>query len=599
MHLTTNLPFLKFPEAIPEELRHLPNWVAWRYQTRDGKDTKIPYSPHGGMGKADRPETWGTFNQAVETALRGRMSGIGFQFGGTDLTGVDLDWKTYTGDDIPPEAVTIIEALDSYSELTPSGKGAHIILRGKLPPGTRKRVKLCDCVEMEVYSEGRFFTVTGDVLHTPLVEDRQKALEGLAGEHLGRDSTPRTAQPSGAVLTQFRGSDNELWERIFTSASGEQVRALADGDLSRYDGDRSRADFAMCGHLAFWCNGDAARMDTMFRQTALIRPKWDEQRGTNTYGELTIQEVLNRWDGQGYDPTRWQGQRAETQVEWNAPEALLRGRQHLASSGSHGRTVDSYSALWQAVVGVVAEGHTVRQDDTLTVTSYGMTEIYARAGGRLVDRRQQLKFLHAQGMCGPLVRQDPDNLRSAWLLTLPADPASLPMWLARGSLQSLPVNSRPFGQAPRGQLRDTYSPVNKDYGRESNNRNSASKNLPFWTLFSLSLLWEGNTAEVCDLSGISDQMVRRHLRSLPTLVERVGGRRWQRWRSVLTPQQVGELYLHLTAPDVERRKRKMLEARLEFHEDKFRYLTSRGLHERAALHFRYAERYRERLEEAA
>ncbi len=597
MHLTTNLPFLKFPEAIPEELRTLPNWVAWRLQTRDGKATKVPYSPYGGMGKADQPSTWGTFAEAVSAALSGQMSGVGFQFGGTALTGVDLDWKGYTGDDIPPEAVVIIEELDSYTEVTPSGKGAHIILRGKLPPNTRKRVKVCPHLEMEVYSEGRFFTVTGDVIHTPSVEDRQTALEGLASRYLGRETTPAIRGASTGQTAAFTGTDAELWERIFASSSGQQVRALADGDLSRYEGDHSRADFAMCGHLAFWTNGDPERIDAMFRQTALIRPKWDERHRSDgtTYGQMTVQEVLSRWDGQGYDPTRRTKQAEPEREEWGSPQVLLKGRQHLASSGSHGRTVDSYSALWQAVVGVVAEGHTTQHGDVLTVTSHGMTEVYARAGGRLVDRRQQLKFLHAQGMCGPLVRQDPDNPRSAWLLTLPANPAMLPMWLARGSLQPLPINCKPRTNRVRWGLRDIGISVINNYGRES----VKWPFFPVWALFSLSVLGEATSQEVSDLSGVALRTVKKHLGQFPTVVDKVGHTRARRWKSVLTPAQVGELYLHLTADQVAHRRRKILEARLAFHEDKFRYLTSRGLHERAALHFRYAEKYRRHLEVAA
>lgn len=584
--------FPVIPDAIPQEMKVLPHWVVWRFEVRDGKSTKIPYSPRGFKAKANDPRTWGTFEETLNVLERGGFDGVGFQFTNSGFTGIDLDHKQY-GEGVHPLSEAILTTLDTYSEITPSGKGQHAILRGTLPEWAINRKQLADDLEIEVYSTGRFFTVTGDLLQSPFIESRQQELEALLIEWGMVKAVPLTRDASTGQTATFTGSDSELWDRIFSSSSGSQVRALADGDMSRYEGDHSRADFAMCGHLAFWTNGNPERMDSMFRSTALMRPKWDSKHRSDgtTYGQMTIAEVLNRWDGEGYDPTRKKGQQEAEQQTWSAPEVLMRGRQHLASSGSHGRTVNSYSTLWQAVVGVAAEGFTTREGDTLTVSSFGMTELYARAGGRLVDRRQQLKFLQAQGMCGPLIRQDPANPRSAWLLTLPANPAQLPMWLARGSLPALPVNPIRRPNTPPKPL----SPVIKDYGSIKPFPESRSEYFPFWTVFSLSILGEATSAEIADLARVSSQRVRRHLTPLPTISTKTG----RVWKSVLTPVQVGELHAHLTAPEVERRRRKMLEARLEFHEQKAEVLAAQGLRNQALFHFRYAERYRRHLGEAA
>ncbi len=70
------------------------------------------------------------------------------------------------------------------------------------------------------------------------------------------------------VLTRIvRSKDGPLFDAVFTR-----------GDLSRYHGDHSKADFDMARKLAFWTGGDAVLMDALFRQSALYWPKWDRKR---------------------------------------------------------------------------------------------------------------------------------------------------------------------------------------------------------------------------------------------------------------------------------------------------------------------------------
>jgi primase-polymerase (primpol)-like protein len=58
--------------------------------------------------------------------------------------------------------------------------------------------------------------------------------------------------------------------------NGADFIALYDhGDLSAYDGDHSRADQALCNHLAYRTGRDAARIDQLFRSSALMREKWE------------------------------------------------------------------------------------------------------------------------------------------------------------------------------------------------------------------------------------------------------------------------------------------------------------------------------------
>ena len=127
-------------------------------------------------------------------------------------------------------------------------------------------------------------------------------------------------------------NDRELLERAFRSASGEKLRALYHGDKSAHGDDTSRADSALCFHLAFWTGRDALRMDSLFRGSALMRPKWDEKRGAQTYGQLTIERAIAR-TSQTYAPEQRvvlrggaarryaQGKSAPEAAEWNEERA--------------------------------------------------------------------------------------------------------------------------------------------------------------------------------------------------------------------------------------------------------------------------------------
>ena len=144
---------------IPEELRRRPQWIVWKLEERDGEPTKVPYIA-GGVGRAKSTDmlTWRSFEEAVQALESGRYDGVGFVFcSGDPFAGVDLDKcrDPETGE-LEEWAAEIVEAFDGYAEVSPSGTGVHIIVRGKAP--NKKR----GCVE--AYSSERYFTMTGRVL---------------------------------------------------------------------------------------------------------------------------------------------------------------------------------------------------------------------------------------------------------------------------------------------------------------------------------------------------------------------------------------------------------------------------------------------------
>lgn len=158
-----------------------PRWVCWRNETRNGKTTKVPYSPHGKEAKADDPTTWNTRSAAESRArnVNGQGGGIGIELGdlgdGTSLGGIDLDTCLSDGK-FKPWAIEIIEKLGSYTEVSPSGTGAKVFFRyrtGDLPliephlTGEKKTGKKFARQSetdhppaIELYLRGRYFATT-------------------------------------------------------------------------------------------------------------------------------------------------------------------------------------------------------------------------------------------------------------------------------------------------------------------------------------------------------------------------------------------------------------------------------------------------------
>ena len=146
-------------DCLPEELRQRRQWVVWKLEERDGKPTKVPYIA-GGSGKASSTDslTWRSFEEAVQALETGRYNGIGFVFSSGDpFAGIDLDdcRNTETGE-LEEWAAKIVEDFGGYAEVSQSGTGVHIIVKGKAP--NKKRGKV------EAYSLERFFAMTGQVL---------------------------------------------------------------------------------------------------------------------------------------------------------------------------------------------------------------------------------------------------------------------------------------------------------------------------------------------------------------------------------------------------------------------------------------------------
>lgn len=276
-------------EHFPDELLQLDQWVLWRLVKRKGdpKPTKQPHSITGSLASSTDPRTWASFDAAAQRFKRGGYDGLGFVFSDNDpYLGVDLDGHCTDGK-LDAWALDAVNRLDSYTELSPSGTGVHVIVRGVMPGG---RGRKDGALGLEMYDRGRFFTVTGRPLDDRgwlTIPERQAAVDWLYAQLSRKEATSTVMTPPGAL------DDDALLQRMFASKNGAAIRRLWDGDISAYNGDDSAADLALCNHLAFWTGNDAARIDRLFRQSGLMRDKWDRNaRAGETYGQGTIREAI-------------------------------------------------------------------------------------------------------------------------------------------------------------------------------------------------------------------------------------------------------------------------------------------------------------------
>ncbi|PDY31909.1 DNA primase, partial [Bacillus thuringiensis] len=188
----------------------------------------------------------------------------------------------------------IIDTLDSYTEFSPSEKGIHIIIKGSLPQsvlGTgRKNTKH----GLEIYSYGRFFTFTGNRENSNDVYDRTDELAEVFETYFDDSDIQGRVNLADFEKDEIKISNEALWERMFRSKKGDDIRSLFNGNVK--NGDHSGSDQSLCNYLAFWTGNSATRMDSMFRESGLMRDKWDviHFRDTNeTYGERTIANAIS------------------------------------------------------------------------------------------------------------------------------------------------------------------------------------------------------------------------------------------------------------------------------------------------------------------
>lgn len=261
-------------EKIPNELKKLKQWVCY---TAD----KLPKNARtGGNAQSNNPLTWSDFETACKAVDKYHFDGIGFMFA-PPYFGVDMD-DCVENQELIDE---FVESLQSYTEWSRSETGIHIICKGKLPEGARRKGKI------EMYENGRYFIMTGnryDDKYSEIV-DCTEAIKILHQKYLytpAPKAIPREVE-------KVDMTDREIIDKARNCKTGTLFQLLYSGSWEGLYPSHSEADLAFCNHLAFWTQRNEAQMDRIFRSSGLMRDKWDKKRGSLTYGQIVIQKACS------------------------------------------------------------------------------------------------------------------------------------------------------------------------------------------------------------------------------------------------------------------------------------------------------------------
>lgn len=239
-------------QLIPFELRKYPQWIVWKYEDVNNKKTKVPYNLKGFRASVTNPQTWHTFEDVANATA---FDGIGFVLTENDpFAFIDLDY-TPNQEEFAKQQTIYSNFIDTYAELSPSGKGLHILLKGRLPQGRRRG-------SVEIYSSQRFMTVTGNVYNNKEINNCQNRLETLYNSLGKADKIIKLADENQHY------SDEDLFEIAYNAENGQKFYDLYNGHWQDYYSSQSEADHALINILSYFSRNQE-QIARMFRASAL------------------------------------------------------------------------------------------------------------------------------------------------------------------------------------------------------------------------------------------------------------------------------------------------------------------------------------------
>ncbi len=275
---------------FPKSMRALPNWVLWKLETVNGRQTKVPYSAlYHGKASSTNPKTWTTFENALRVyESSDEYSGIGFVFTlDSGIVFIDIDHclnEHGEGDDRMKDILSKFEGK-TFAEYSQSGTGVHIFTKGTIARGFKN-----DKQNVEMYSKGRFCAMTGDAICKSDITTNQNALDCVFEKYRTPERKKKGKESSSShTVTRLNTNDQDILSKARENekTGREFSKLFDDGDWTGFE-SHSNADFRLCVMLSFWCDRDFHTIDKLFRQSALCSEKWLKRED---YRESTIERA--------------------------------------------------------------------------------------------------------------------------------------------------------------------------------------------------------------------------------------------------------------------------------------------------------------------
>src|SRR5690625_3252777 len=248
-------------------------------QTGEIKQNKVPYQVKRKKANSTNPNTWTSYENVIKSI--NIFDGVGFVLSKRDpYIVIDLDDCIIDGE-IQPEAKRIIKSLNSYTEISQSGNGIHIFLKGKKPGSRSNNAKR----GFEMYEEKHFFIMTGNHLKgTPLkINGAKETINYLYDVYFPENGIKYRAN----VQLSPSMTDEEIINTASNAKNADKFMQLYRGNISSYP-SQSEADLALCSIIAFYTQ-DPIQIERIFFTSELYRDKSNR----SDYMDRTIKKAIN------------------------------------------------------------------------------------------------------------------------------------------------------------------------------------------------------------------------------------------------------------------------------------------------------------------
>lgn len=262
--------------GLPDQMKMYDQWIVWRLENKAGekKPAKIPYNPKSGerASSTDR-KTWGTFTEAKITydLFSYKYAGVGFVFNKLDpFIAIDIDHCIGEDGVLSKTAYLETRMFGSYTEISQSGTGLHIIAFGGNPGGDDIGHKKGD---IEFYTHGRFFALTGNVYkdHRNVTHQPMSMLIPFYDHYFTKHISKPIVKTNPLVNHNVDLSDDKIIEICSNAKNSSKFVALWRGSTVGYNSG-SEADMALTSMLAFYTQ-DTNQLQRLLLRSGLSREK--------------------------------------------------------------------------------------------------------------------------------------------------------------------------------------------------------------------------------------------------------------------------------------------------------------------------------------